>query len=81
MSKTDMGIYCFQKRLQYLLDIKSNAIKNIQPTLVGEDNKIGAVYTKFFDEIEITIKEEVKFLNELYENFIMQVEFDHKTCK
>lgn len=64
MIKQNISKHLSQKRLKDLLNAKFELQKNIQPTLLSENKNVKAVYKNFFDVLDETIKQEIKYLSE-----------------
>ncbi len=64
MTKQDISKYLSQKRLKNLLNVKFELQKSIQPTLLTEVEYIKITYKKFFNVLDETIQQEIKYLNE-----------------
>lgn len=64
MTEQDISKYLSQKRLKDLLNIKFEIQKSIQPALLTETENVKTVYKKFFNVLDETIQQEIKYLNE-----------------
>lgn len=64
MTEQEVNKYFSQKRLKDLLSVKFELQKNIQPTLLTEAENIKTVYKNFFNVLDETINQEIKYLNE-----------------
>ena len=65
MTEQDINKYFSQKRLKDLLNAKFELQKNILPVLLSEPESIKTAYEKFFNVLDETIEQEIKYLNEL----------------
>lgn len=56
--------YAAEKRLQLLLNIKFGLMEKLHPLLLGESPKTINGYMKVFDEMDVAIQQEIKFLSD-----------------
>lgn len=56
--------YAAEKRLQLLLSKKFEIMEKLHPLLSGESKETINGYTKIFDEMNVAIQQEIKFLSD-----------------
>ena len=57
--------YAAEKRLQLLLSKKFEMLEKLHPLLLGEPQETTTRYMKVLAEIDSTIQQEIKYLNDL----------------
>lgn len=57
--------YAAEKRLQLLLSKKFEMLEKLHPLLLGEPQETTIRYMKVLAEIDSTIQQEIKYLNDL----------------
>lgn len=65
MDINNIQIYSAEKRLQFLLTKKFEMEDTLHPLLFGEPEEISNRYWEMLDVIEVTIQNEIKYLNGL----------------
>lgn len=64
MAQNQIKRYAAEKRLQLLLNKKFEMLEKLHPFLLGEPQETVTRYEKVFDEIDNTIQQEIKHLND-----------------